>query len=242
MCETIAWNRNRQQSDLLLFEWGKIYSKFENGFVEQEILCLAVSGKSSPENWHNKQAESDYFVLKGAVERIFSLLGIEIQGIQIVPVENSAFSQTIEFRKKKHVLASLGLIDDVLLREYGIDAPVWVAECNWNNLLNLYKNFRIEYTEVPKFPAVRRDLALLLDDSVKFDQIIQIAKLTEHKLLSEINLFDVYQGNKLPPGKKSYAVSFTFIDPESTLTDHQIEKSMSRLIAAFQKELFAELR
>jgi phenylalanyl-tRNA synthetase beta chain len=242
MCETIAWNRNRQQSDLLLFEWGKIYSKLENGFVEQEILCLAVSGKSGSENWHNKQGESDYFVLKGAVERIFSLLGIEIQSIQIVPVENSAFSQIIEFRKKKHVLASLGLIDDALLKEYGIDAPVWVAECNWNNLLNQYKNFHIEYSEVPKFPAVRRDLALLLDDSVKFDQIVQIAKLTEHKLLSEINLFDVYQGNKLPPGKKSYAVSFTFVDPESTLTDHQIEKSMSRLIAAFQKELLAELR
>jgi phenylalanyl-tRNA synthetase beta chain len=242
MCETIAWNRNRQQLDLSLFEWGKIYSRSENGFVEHEKICIAVSGKSAQESWHRKQDESGYFLLKGVVERIFTLLGMDIQSNQIAPTDHAGFSHYCEFRKKKQVLASIGLIQGSILKEYGIDTPVWVAECDWNNLLNQYKHYRIEYAEVPKFPTVRRDLALLIDDSVKFDQIVHVARQTERNLLSDINLFDVYQGNKLPPGKKSYAVSFTFVDPESTLTDAQIEKSMARLISAFEKDLSAELR
>jgi len=242
LCETIAWNKNRQQSDLLLFEWGKTYFRTENGFIENEILCLAASGNTTRENWQSKTQPAGYFFIKGAVERILSLLGIGIQDVTIVATDHPAFTDAVEFRLKKKVLATVGSVNGALSKEYGIDSPVWIAECNWNTLLNIYKHFQIEYTEVSKFPTVRRDLALLLDAAVGFDQVVQIARQTERKLLRDINLFDVYEGDKLPAGKKSYAVSFTFLDEEQTLKDVQIEKTMSRLIEAYQKELGAELR
>ncbi|HOY49504.1 MAG TPA: phenylalanine--tRNA ligase subunit beta, partial [Flavobacteriales bacterium] len=125
---------------------------------------------------------------------------------------------------------------------YGINEAVWVAVCNWDQLLRQYKKYQLNYQDVPRFPSVRRDLSMLIDASTQFDKIVTIARGTERKLLRDVSLFDVYQGDKLPAGKKSYAVSFTFLDEEQTLTDKQIDKTMERLIKAYQEQIGAELR
>jgi phenylalanyl-tRNA synthetase beta chain len=133
-------------------------------------------------------------------------------------------------------------VHNSLLKRYDVQGPVWFAECNWDLLLRNFGAAKIQYREVSKFPSVRRDLALLIDQSISYDQIEKIAYSAERKLLREVNLFDVYQGDKLPKGKKSYAVSFMFRDEEQTLTDKHIEKSMERLIKALTEQLGAELR
>lgn len=242
VCETIAWNKNRQQADLAVYEWGKTYFKTETGYQENQQLMLAVSGKANPESWLEKQKDASYFQLKGSVESLFRLLGIDPLAVEITEVEDPAYAQAFAFRIKKYELARLGAVHPSLCKTYGIDDTVWVADCNWDQLLSVYKRYTLKYQEVPKFPSVRRDLSMLLDSATGFDRIVSIARGTERKLLRDISLFDVYQGEKLPSGKKSYAVAFTFLDEEQTLTDKQIDKTMERLIKAFQDQLGAELR
>jgi len=267
VCETIAWNRNRQQPDLAVFEWGRSYFKSgagseilidkekilsdfnpvsipeePTGYEENELLTIAVTGNSGPESWHLSSKKSGYFQLKGTVERVFSMMGIDPQLVSFTPVEHAALDEAQELRLKKHVLATVGKVNGSVKKHFGIDAEVWIAECSWDKLLIQLKRFKPEYQEVSKYPSVRRDLALLLDSGVKFDQVLSVAKSTERKLLKEVNLFDVYEGDKLPAGKKSYAVSYIFQDEEQTLTDKQIEKTMVRLIAAYKEQLGAELR
>ncbi len=242
VCETIAWNRNRQQADLALFEWGKTYFKKEEGYQEDQKLMLAVTGAATKESWHESQKKSGYFQIKGAVESIFRLLGIDPLSIEITPIENPAFEESFSFKLKKYELAVIGSLNADIRKLYGIDEPVWIADCQWDQLLMVYKRYRLEYEEVPRFPSVRRDLSMLLDKGTGFDKIVQIARGTERKLLKDVQLFDVYQGDKLPNGKKSYAVAFTFLDEEQTLTDKQIDKTMDRLIKAYVDQLGAELR
>jgi phenylalanyl-tRNA synthetase beta chain len=242
VCETIAWNRNRQQADLALFEWGKTYFKTEKGYQENQQLMLSVSGKANPESWHEKQKPSGYFQLKGCLESIFRMLGIDPLSIEISPTEDPAFEQAFQFNSKKSTLAIVGCVNKELRKSFGIDDEVWVADCSWNSMFETYRKFKLQYSEVPKFPSVRRDLSMLIDSQTGFDKIVSIARGTERKLLRDIDLFDVYQGEKLPAGKKSYAVSFTFLDEEQTLTDKQIDKTMERLIKAYQEQLGAELR
>lgn len=242
VCETIAWNRNRQQADLAIYEWGKTYFKTEKGYQENQQLMLAVSGKANAESWHEKQKPSGYFQLKGSLESIFRMLGIDPLIIEISPIEDPAFEQAFQFKLKKSSLAIVGCVNKELRKSFGIDDEVWVADCSWNTLFATYSKFKLQYSEVPKFPTVRRDLSMLIDSQTGFDKIVSIARGTERKLLRDIDLFDVYEGEKLPAGKKSYAVSFTFLDEEQTLTDKQIDKTMERLIKAYQEQLGAELR
>lgn len=242
VCETIAWNKNRQQGDLAVYEWGKTYFKTETGYQENQELILATSGKSSPENWHAKQIDSDYFQLKGSLESMLRLLGIDALSLEITPVEDLLFAQAFSYAYKKKEIARVGMISQSLAKTYGINEAVWVAVCNWDQLLRQYKKYQLNYQEVPRFPSVRRDLSMLIDASTQFDKIVTIARGTERKLLRDVSLFDVYQGDKLPAGKKSYAVSFTFLDEEQTLTDKQIDKTMERLIKAYQEQIGAELR
>lgn len=242
VCETIAWNRNRQQADLAIYEWGKTYFKTEKGYQENQQFMLAVSGKASAESWHEKQKPSGYFQLKGSLESIFRMLGIDSFSIEISPIEDPAFEQAFQFNLKKSTLAIVGCVNKELRKSFGIDDEVWVADCSWNSMFEIFRKFKLQYSEVPKFPSVRRDLSMLIDSQTGFDKIVNIARGTERKLLRDIDLFDVYQGEKLPSGKKSYAVSFTFLDEEQTLTDKQIDKTMERLIKAYQEQLGAELR
>ena len=238
--EAVAYNINRKQSDLKLFEFGKTYHDFSGTREEHKHLTLLVTGNRTDESWNGLNKTSDFFFLKGVVASIFKRLGIANYKEQ--PVKDDIFSEGIGFSLGKISLVSIGVLNKPVLKHFGISQEVLFADFNWDNILEVAKRNSITFTDLPKYPEVRRDFALLLDDSVTFESIFTIAKQSERKLLKDVNLFDVYQGKNLPKGKKSYAVTFTLQDEHKTLTDKQIDKIMNKLQQSFEKQLGAELR
>jgi phenylalanyl-tRNA synthetase beta chain len=242
LCETIAWNINRQQNDLQIFEWGKIYGKSENKYIENNILGIASAGNSNTENWQTPSKASHFYQIKGVVDSIVNLIGINPLNIICEEIENNLFTQCIQLKVNKKNIGNIGLTNNKVNKLTDINNSVWIAELNWDTLFELFKNYQLVYKEVSKFPSIRRDLALLIDNSVSFQDIVKSARNLERKYLQQINLFDIYQGDKLPQGKKSYAVSFNLLDEEKTMTDNQIEIIMDKLIKGLNKDLNAELR
>ncbi|MDI6034235.1 phenylalanine--tRNA ligase subunit beta [Flavobacterium sp. LB2P84] len=237
--EAISYNINRKNSDLKLFEFGKTYHNYLAGYEEKKHLTLFLSGNRNQENWTSAQKPSDFFLFKGYVNGILSRLGI--QKTQNVPVTSDVFSEGIAISVGTEILVELGVVKKSILKHFGIKQEVFFADFNWALILKLIST-KIKYTEIPKYPEVRRDLALLIDQNVTYDSIYNIARQTEKALLKDINLFDVYEGQNLPEGKKSYALSFTIQDSSKTLTDTQIDKIMSKLQNNFETELGASLR
>ncbi|MDI5950910.1 phenylalanine--tRNA ligase subunit beta [Flavobacterium yafengii] len=237
--EAISYNINRKNSDLKLFEFGKTYHNYLAGYEEKKHLTLFLSGNRNQENWTSAQKPSDFFLFKGYVNGILSRLGI--QKTQNVPVTTDVFSEGIAISAGTEILVELGVVKKSILKHFGIKQEVFFADFNWALILKLIST-KIKYTEIPKYPEVRRDLALLIDQNVTYDSIYNIARQTEKALLKDINLFDVYEGQNLPEGKKSYALSFTIQDSSKTLTDTQIDKIMSKLQNNFETELGASLR
>lgn len=237
--EAISFNINRRNSDLKLFEFGKSYHKFPSGYEEHKHLTLFITGNRLAESWTNNQKVSDFFLFKGYVNAILSRLGIE--KTQNKPVESDVFAEGAAIVLGNETIVEFGTIKKSIAKEFDIKQEVFYADFDWNRILKLISN-KIKFTEIPKYPEVRRDLALLVDDTIQFDAIYNIARQSEKGLLKGINLFDVYQGNNLPEGKKSYAVSFTIQDATKTLTDVQIDKIMSKLQKSFETELGAVLR
>ena len=237
--EAISYNINRRNSDLKFFEFGKTYHKFESGYEEHKHLTMFITGNRNQESWTNEQKPTDFFLFKGYVNGILSRLGI--QKTQNLPLTSDVFSEGIAIGLGNDILVEYGVVKKSILKHFDIKQEVIFADFNWALILKLLSN-KIKFTEIPKYPEVRRDLSLLLDDSVSFDSIYNIARQTEKSLLKEINLFDVYQGKNLPEGKKSYAVSFTIQDNTKTLTDVQIDKIMNKLQKNFETELGASLR
>ena len=237
--EAISYNINRKNADLKLFEFGKTYHNYLAGYEEKKHLTLFLSGNRNQENWTNAQKPSDFFLFKGYVNGILSRLGI--QKTQNVPVTSDVFSEGIAISVGTEILVELGVVKKSILKHFGIKQEVFFADFNWALILKLIST-KIKYTEIPKYPEVRRDLALLIDQNVTYDSIYNIARQTEKALLKDINLFDVYEGKNLPEGKKSYALSFTIQDSSKTLTDTQIDKIMSKLQNNFETELGASLR
>ncbi|MDR6967440.1 phenylalanyl-tRNA synthetase beta chain [Flavobacterium arsenatis] len=239
--EAISFNINRRNADLKLFEFGKSYHKFPSGYEEHKHLTLFITGNRLAESWTNTnpQKTSDFFLFKGYVNAILSRLGIE--KTQNKPVASDVFAEGVAVVLGNETIVEFGTIKKSIAKEFDIKQEVFYADFDWNRILKLISN-KIKFTEIPKYPEVRRDLALLVDDSVQFDAIYNIARQSEKGLLKGINLFDVYQGNNLPEGKKSYAVSFTIQDATKTLTDVQIDKIMGKLQKSFETELGAVLR
>ncbi|MDI5895949.1 phenylalanine--tRNA ligase subunit beta [Flavobacterium algoritolerans] len=237
--EAISYNINRKNTDLKLFEFGKTYHNYLAGYEEKKHLTLFLSGNRNQENWTSAQKPSDFFLFKGYVNGILSRLGI--QKTQNVPVTSDVFSEGIAISVGTEILVELGVVKKSILKHFGIKQEVFFADFNWALILKLIST-KIKYTEIPKYPEVRRDLALLIDQNVTYDSIYNIARQTEKALLKDINLFDVYEGKNLPKGKKSYALSFTIQDSSKTLTDTQIDKIMSKLQNNFETELGASLR
>jgi phenylalanyl-tRNA synthetase beta chain len=237
--EAVSFNINRRNTDLKLFEFGKTYHKLPSGFDEPKHLSLFTTGNRLDESWTNAQKPSDFFLFKGYINNILSRLGIN--NIQTKPISNDVFAEGIAFANGNNVLVEFGTVKKTILKHFDIKQEVFYADFDWNTVLKSISN-KIKFVEIPKYPGVRRDLALLLDDSVAFENIYNIARQTEKALLKEITLFDVYVGKNLPEGKKSYAVSFTLQDESKTLTDSQIEKIMSKLQNNFQTQLGAKLR
>ncbi|WP_432671120.1 phenylalanine--tRNA ligase subunit beta [Flavobacterium sp. SM2513] len=237
--EALSYNINRRATDLKFYEFGKTYHKLPSGYEEPKHLTLFVTGNKTPESWTNTQKASDFFLFKGYVEAVLSRFGL--QKTQGQPTTSDIFAEGMALYIGTEKIVDFGTIKKAITKALDIKQEVFYADFNWNAILKLVGG-KIKFTEIPKYPEVRRDLALLVDDSVQFDSIYKIARQTEKALLKKIDLFDVYQGNNLPEGKKSYAVSFTIQDASKTLTDVQIDKIMSKLQKNFETEIGATLR
>jgi phenylalanyl-tRNA synthetase beta chain len=250
--ESIQHNVNRKRQNLRFFEFGNVYTfdpEKQNdddpmqAYKEQYHAALWLTGKRVEGSWAHVNEDSNFYELSAYVENILRRIGVKPGMIVRKKSENPIFSagMSIENRGGK-LLIEMGIISKKLLKQFDLSAPVYYAELNWTALMKVIKKNEVLYTEVPKFPAVSRDLALLVDNSVEFAQIEQIARQTEKKLLKKVELFDVYEGDKLPAGKKSYAVNFILQDEEKTMGDKQIDAIMQKLIVNIKKQLGAELR
>ncbi len=237
--EVLSYNINRKNSDLKLYEFGKSYHKLLSGIEEHKHLSLFLTGNRNEESWTNTQKPTDFFLFKGYIEAILSRLGV----IKTTnnPCKNDIFSEGITINSGHNTLVEFGVVKKSILKHFGIKQEVMFADFNWEAVLKALPN-KMKYKEIAKYPEVRRDLALLLDENISYENIYSVASKTEKNLLKNINLFDVYQGQNLPEGKKSYALSFTLQDDSKTLTDSQIDKIMSKLQQNFETELGASLR
>ncbi len=238
--EAVSYNINRKRSDLKLFEFGKTYHDYDGKRIENKHLSIIISGNQTKESWKTNQQYSDFFYLKGIVSSVLERLGLA--KLKTTPIKNDLFSEGLSLSLGKAKLVDFGIVKKSVLKHFSVSQEVLYADFNWDVVLEYAKHTKIWYNDIPKFPEVRRDFALLLDDTIKFEEIHTIAKQTEKQLLKDINLFDVYQGKNLPKGKKSYAVSFTLQDENKTLTDKQIDKIMNKLQHNFESKLGAELR
>ncbi len=238
--EAVSYNINRRNSDLKLFEFGKTYHSVEGNYNERKHLTLTMSGNATSENWNLAQKTSDFFLFKGYITAILSKLNIDTK-VKTVTVSHDVFAEGIGFAIGNEVIAEFGSIKKSVLKHFDIKQEVFFGDINWDAIQKYVSN-KIKLVDIPKFPEVRRDLALLVNQSVTFEQLYQVAKQTEKVLLKNINLFDVYQGKNLPEGKKSYALSFVLQDTSNTLTDVQIDTIMNKLQHTFETQFEAVLR
>ncbi|WP_375416535.1 phenylalanine--tRNA ligase subunit beta [uncultured Hymenobacter sp.] len=238
--EVIRHNLNRRQKDLKLYEFGKTYHQQPDGtHQERNVLALYLTGSATAETWQHKAQKTTFHDLAGAAQQVLALLGHPQPAPQ--PVEHEYLAGGLTLAAQNQPVARLGAVAPALLKRLDVGQPVWYAELDWDWLSAKYKN-RLAARELPRFPEVRRDLSLVVDQGVSFEQLRQIAQRTERKLLQAVNAFDVYQGDNLGAGKKSYSVSFTLQDPTQTLTDQAIDQVMERLIGQFEKQASAIIR
>lgn len=250
--ESIAYNANRKNPDLRLFEFGNVYEYNPakqnpdnpmQAYKEQTHLGLWVTGKRVSGSWAHADEDSTFYELKAYVVNVLRRVGVASEQLVVKKSDNDIFSNAmaLETRNGK-VLAELGVVSKKLMKAFGIDNPVYYADIHWNDVVKAVNKNVVGFHEISKYPAVSRDLALLIDKNVKFGDIERIANQTERKFLKKVELFDVYEGKNLPEGKKSYAVNFILQDESKTLTDKQIDAIMGKLINNLKKELNAELR
>lgn len=247
--ETIAYNINRKSHNLRLFEFGKVYTfhKKEGDnhlkqYQEENRLALFISGHKNTASWNSREVSSDFFTLKAYGEMVLSRLGLQSDYLTTEENNQDIFREGLDYSQNGKHLLSIGVVSSKLLKAFDIGQDVYYADFSWENILKTLKNHTITFRPLPKFPAVKRDLALLLDKKISFKEVKEIALRTEKHLLKNVSLFDVYEGEKLGADKKSYAVSFTLQDDEKTLTDKQIDKIMNKLIGTYKHLLQAEIR
>ena len=250
--ESIVRNANRKNSNLRFFEFGNCYhydeskkeaDKLIKAYTQDQHLGLWVTGKRVENSWTHPNEDASFYELKAYVENILVRLGLSLQSVTLAKGENNIFEDSISIvTKAGKMIAELGVVAYKLTKNMGITNEVFFADIYWDNLLKAVKKYVVEYKEISKYPAVSRDLALLVDKTVEFEQIKEIAYSTEKKLLKAVELFDVYEGKNLPEGKKSYAVNFILQDEQKTLNDKQIDSIMKKLIDNLTKRLNAELR
>lgn len=265
--EVIAYNINRQMSELKLFEYGNVYSfnpDLQADTFSQE-LALNVNGEplhkneelrkyseepkfsifitgNGTQSWRNKTEGGNFFTLKGYLELLLRKFGVELSNLEYALAPADLFSEGLSYQVNGKELAVMGTVSSARLKQFGIKQPVYAAEISWNVLLKLIKKNKVQYKELPKYPEVRRDLALLLDMDVSFADIRKAAFATEKKLLKSVNLFDVYTGEKIPESKKQYAIGFILQDLDKTLTDKAVEAIMDKLLRTFKEKFGATLR
>lgn len=238
--EVITHNQNRKNADLRFYEFGKTYHVSEGKYSEQRHLGIWMTGKTMEDNWLDKGDKYSFYHLKSAVDTVLRRLGYT--GLQQTNFEENPYAFGLEIKNEDVVVARLGSIDKKVLKAFDVKNEVYYADLNWDYLLDRSQFAKTGFKELPKFPAVRRDLAMVVPADLKFESIEKIAYTESKKLLQEISLFDVYKGDKIEQGKKSYAVSFVFQNAEKTLTDQEIEKVMTRLMTKYENELGAVIR
>jgi phenylalanyl-tRNA synthetase beta chain len=247
---SVIWNINRQNLDLKLYEFGHCYFYNKSGesypkasnYIEKTSLDLFISGNTGRQSWNCKTNPTDFFNLKSSVEIILSRLGIKSENLSSGESNKKYYSESSTYLFNNKVVVEAGRVSKSYLSKFDIGQDVYWGHIEWDLLLKMIKDYSINFHELPKYPSVKRDLALLLDRGIKFGQIRDIALRTEKNILQDINLFDVYESDSLGKNKKSYAVSFILRDDLKTMTDMNIDKIMNNLIKAFENELNAQIR
>ena len=239
--ESLSYNINRKQADLKFFEFGKTYQTIDADFkyAETKHLTLFVTGRKYAENPYGDNNKVDFNYLKACVEAVLQKLSIPFK---VTDLEHADFNYGLSFVFKNKNLANFGLVNKSICKKMDINTEVFYADFNWDNVLSLVGKAKLEFKDISKFPSVRRDLALLLDKKITYKELEEIAFNTERKLLKTVNLFDIYEGDKLEAGKKSYALSFNLQDDDATLNDKQIENVMQKLIKTYTEKVGATIR
>lgn len=238
--ESVARNQNRKNADLKFFEWGKSYHKQEETYIEQKHLALFLTGLQQEATWCQNANSVSYYTIKGYLTLLFERFGI--QKIKTKALNNDFLVEGLGVYHKKTLIAEYGKVRSSFLKQTGVKQSVYFADIKWDEILKLLHFSKTHFKPLAKYHPVKRDLSLLIDESVQYADLERIAFESERNLLKEVFLFDIYQGDKLPKGKKSYALSFILQSEESTLKEDQIEHSMSKLQKAFTEKLGAELR
>ncbi|NGM61262.1 phenylalanine--tRNA ligase subunit beta [Sphingobacterium sp. SGG-5] len=237
----IEYNQKRKSGDLKVFEYGKTYHIAGEGYKENQRLALGVVGKQFAEQpWSQEAQDVNFYQLKAAVDTIIKRL--KLDNLQIVETGSKHLDYGLDYVKGQKVLVSLGAVSAAAMQQADVAGQVYYADFDWDLVVKAIRKNTIKYKEVSKYPAVRRDLSLLVDEAVTFEQLNHIARKSERKLLKEVHIFDVYKGDKLPEGKKSYTLNFTLQDEEKTLNDKQIDSIIQKLIVNFERETGAVVR
>ena len=238
--ESISWNLNRKNSDLRFFEFGKTYESSQPGqYSEINHCCLYLTGNRTTENWKGKPAPVDFYYLKGICSAICSLAGITGSSFR---VNHPKLSGGVEIKQGEKKILSAGEVESAILRKFDIRQPVFFADIYWDNLLELATENSIVFSELPRQNPVNRDLALIVEKSLPFETVEKAVQGIGLQKLRGVQLFDIFESEKLGKDKKSLAISFTFLDNEKTLTDKEIDGMMNRIMKTAEEELKAEIR
>jgi phenylalanyl-tRNA synthetase beta chain len=239
--ESIAHNLNRRNNTIRFFEFGKTYATDAVGsYAEITHLCLFTTGNKTENEWQHKAQKTDFYFIKGAVEKIIALAGLTVNEFNITVAEK--LTSAVEIKVRNEVVGILGEVSKKTAEQFDCKQPVFFADINWDKLMQLNKKSSISFKEIAKFPAVQRDLSLVVEKQIAYQQIEKITASAKLTRLKNVSLFDVFESEKLGANKKSMAVSFTFLDEEKTMTDAEIDAMMNKLIGAYEKELHAEIR
>ena len=239
--ESVAWNLNRKNNDLQFYEFGKTYEISGTGkYKEKNHLALYISGKKNAGGWKIKGEKADFFYLKGIFEKIMEVLGLT--GVSYAESSTENLSVCVQAKIKNDTIATMGVLSNAVLDRFDIKQAVLYADLDWDKLTQLNRKSTIRYSEIPKYPAVQRDLAIVVDKSLRYEAVEKATQSAKLNKLKSVNLFDVFESEKLGANKKSMAVSFTFLDEEKTLTDKEVESMMNKIISAYETELNAEIR
>ncbi len=238
--EVISYNQNRKNSDLKLFEFGKTYHLIEDKYKETSHLMILISGMKTAEHWSQKQLKSNFYHLKSIVDLIITKLGIE--SLNVSDVNSPEFAFGLKYHKGDKDFVRFGKVNENDTRLVGVEKEVWFADFNWDAIIKAIKSSRIINQEIPKFPVVRRDLSLLIDKSISFEDLRNVIAKTDRKFVKDVQVFDVYEGDKLPKDKKSYALAILLQDEEKTLTDKQIDAVMQKIMHNLAQNAKAEIR
>ena len=248
--EVVAYNVNRQIGTLKTFEYGSVYQRLPEtdgktlaSYEEHQCFTLLMSG-SPARSWREGARKGSFYELKGYLELLLKRYAVDIFTLETKPAPSDIFAEGISYSLPgtHEPLAVIGTVSPALARKFDVRQPVFAAEICWQTLLKLVSRVKVKFQEMPKFPEVRRDLAVLIDENVAYADLCRAAQKSVKKILKQVSLFDVYRGDKIPEGKKQYAINFVLQDPEKTLTDQEVEKAMSRLLATFQNQFGAVLR